>query len=362
MKPDATEIKRRIDMRRFVSDDIGAAEAGNGYLMCRCPFHSGGNERTPSFMVKEDHAHCYSERCGWHGDVIKYVMDRTGRDFKNALEFLSGDSRIQDYKPSQQMKLQERFVLTMEDVERYQTELFRVKPYLESRNIPITIMERNRIGGTEFKKVYIDTDGKEHIFKCNRVVLPYVLNDKVYSQNYRRDDLSCDLNAKTYQFMQKDLGRKWGCDPNDVTREQVLFHAFGARFFKPKGTKSTIYGLDQLLRQTDRGLFYKRLPYVLVTEGEFNQLSGISLGFPTVAMKAYTSIDVVRLLQNVVIPIIAVDKDDAGFKYAEKMLTTLGRGKLMMMPDGFNDMNDLHKQGLLESFLSSRPYCLEKST
>lgn len=53
--------------------------------MAHCPFH---DERTPSFTVWEDHAHCYG--CGWHGGAAKYVMARQQCDLPRALEILRG--------------------------------------------------------------------------------------------------------------------------------------------------------------------------------------------------------------------------------------------------------------------------------
>jgi DNA primase len=51
-----------------------------------CPFHS---ERTPSFTINDakGFGHCFG--CGWHGDVIKLVMDRQGCDFREAYQRLA---------------------------------------------------------------------------------------------------------------------------------------------------------------------------------------------------------------------------------------------------------------------------------
>lgn len=49
---------------------------GKNYV-CRCPFHSGGEERTPSFTIYSDlHAYCFG--CGWHGDLPDFVAKTRG--------------------------------------------------------------------------------------------------------------------------------------------------------------------------------------------------------------------------------------------------------------------------------------------
>ncbi len=56
-----------------------------------CPFH---NEKSPSFTVSEDKGfyHCFG--CGAHGDVIGFVMNSEGLDFRNAVEKLAAEAGL----------------------------------------------------------------------------------------------------------------------------------------------------------------------------------------------------------------------------------------------------------------------------
>lgn len=59
-----------------------------------CPFHQ---ERTPSFTVLDTQgfAHCFG--CGWNGDIIRFVMQADGLDFRAACEAItSGDLPLVD--------------------------------------------------------------------------------------------------------------------------------------------------------------------------------------------------------------------------------------------------------------------------
>jgi len=49
-----------------------------------CPFHK---DKHPSFSIRGDKGHCFS--CGFHGDVIDFIMQKQGMDFKQAINFLA---------------------------------------------------------------------------------------------------------------------------------------------------------------------------------------------------------------------------------------------------------------------------------
>lgn len=49
-----------------------------------CPFHK---EKNPSFYIKNNWGFCFS--CDWHGDTIKFLMERDGISFKEAVTRLA---------------------------------------------------------------------------------------------------------------------------------------------------------------------------------------------------------------------------------------------------------------------------------
>lgn len=51
-----------------------------------CPFHS---EKTGSFGVTGNKGHCFG--CGWHGDIIQFVSNLFGLNFRSAVEKLNTD-------------------------------------------------------------------------------------------------------------------------------------------------------------------------------------------------------------------------------------------------------------------------------
>jgi hypothetical protein len=79
---DVEEVKKRVDIVEVVSDYIELKRTGKVY-MGRCPFH---DDRKPSFAVYPDGYKCFG--CGASGDVINFIMEIRGCDFKEALEIL----------------------------------------------------------------------------------------------------------------------------------------------------------------------------------------------------------------------------------------------------------------------------------
>ena len=79
-------LKATISFRSLVESDKRHLKKIGALWGCSCPFHP---DRTPSFFVREDDTTgtCYG--CKWFGDIFKYVMDRTGCDFKTAYRHLA---------------------------------------------------------------------------------------------------------------------------------------------------------------------------------------------------------------------------------------------------------------------------------
>ncbi len=88
------EIKARISFPQLI-DYYGYRPEKDKII---CPFH---HEHTASFHVYEDGGKCYGG-CGWHGDVIQFVMDRESCYFGKALELLCSWFGIDKNTPPQQ--------------------------------------------------------------------------------------------------------------------------------------------------------------------------------------------------------------------------------------------------------------------
>ena len=84
---DIDNLKSRVDIVDIVENFVPLKKHGKDYFGC-CPFH---NEKTASFSVNssEQFYHCFG--CGESGDVIKFLQDINGWDFKQAAKYLGAD-------------------------------------------------------------------------------------------------------------------------------------------------------------------------------------------------------------------------------------------------------------------------------
>ena len=85
------EIRTRVPVSDVVGRRVKLIRAGREQKAC-CPFH---NEKTPSFYVNDDKAfyHCFG--CGAHGDVISFLIDQEGMDFRGAVETLAAEAGLE---------------------------------------------------------------------------------------------------------------------------------------------------------------------------------------------------------------------------------------------------------------------------
>src|ERR1044071_5606246 len=77
------QIKLGVPMPALVAEQLQLYRAARGEYLGLCPFHT---ERTPSFRVYPDHAHCFG--CGWHGDQLRWLMTRHRLGFAGAVRHL----------------------------------------------------------------------------------------------------------------------------------------------------------------------------------------------------------------------------------------------------------------------------------
>lgn len=85
MEDQVEEIKRKTDIVGVIGTYVALKKAGRHHKGL-CPFHS---EKTPSFLVNEEMGLYKCFGCGAGGDVIKFLMEIEGIEFREALERLA---------------------------------------------------------------------------------------------------------------------------------------------------------------------------------------------------------------------------------------------------------------------------------
>lgn len=140
MNSPVEEIKNRLDIVDIISSYINLQQAG-GNFRAVCPFH---NEKTPSFMVSKEKQiwHCFG--CDKGGDMISFVQEYEGIDFKEAVRMLAEKANVPltgfSMAPSKDNSRIYQVNQTAADfyhniLEQNSEVSDKVKKYLEKRNI-----------------------------------------------------------------------------------------------------------------------------------------------------------------------------------------------------------------------------------
>jgi DNA primase len=80
------QLKSSVDIATVIGEYVRLRRSGANRYMGLCPFHQ---EKTPSFTVNVVHQFYKCFSCGAGGDVIKFVMEKEGVSFYEALKSLS---------------------------------------------------------------------------------------------------------------------------------------------------------------------------------------------------------------------------------------------------------------------------------
>ena len=157
-------VRRRLALAEVVAR---VAKLGNGTKerRCVCPFHNG---KSQSFVVyPSDHkAHCFG--CGWHGDVIKFVMDDRGLSFIDGLKqcegltgladaaaALEGSGRVTRQRNPTTSRPRERQFIEPIDFGRFLWRCGRAEPgavrrYFRGRGVPEAVLSDTRLVAFRF--------------------------------------------------------------------------------------------------------------------------------------------------------------------------------------------------------------------
>lgn len=80
------QLKSSVDIVSVIGEYVRLRRSGAQRYMGLCPFH---DEKSPSFTVHVVHQFYKCFSCGVHGDVIKFVMEKDGLSFYEALKSLA---------------------------------------------------------------------------------------------------------------------------------------------------------------------------------------------------------------------------------------------------------------------------------
>lgn len=339
------ELRRRVSITDVVGRRVRLNRRGL-QATGLCPFH---NEKSPSFHVyegpDEPHYHCFG--CGAHGDVITFVMETEGLQFRDAVEKLAGEAGLEIPRDSPEARERAERQDTLAGVMELSARFFEAQlggsagraglEYLRGRGLTPDTIKRFRLG--------FAPDGFE------------ALKSKLAKENIPED-----LSLEAGMLVKNDeTGRVY-----DRFRGRVMFPimdakgrviAFGGRTMgdeKPKYLNSpetplfhkgrTLYNLNHAQKPA------RDKNEIIVVEGYMDVIALAEGGFPNAVAPLGTALteDHIQLLWRLAQePILCFDGDAAGQKAAargvERVLPILKPGlslRFAYLPQG-QDPDDL---------------------
>lgn len=294
-------IIQKIDLPQFIKDyaHVELVRKGNGWR-CKCPIHE--NSVNPEAMYVDDRGGYYCFACNSGGNVINFLSDYEHISYSAATERLASMLNINlkdDAEYQDQKQLEDKFnsykrrgLAGVDNVKQYLT---------EKRGFTEETIQTFELGMW---------DGK--------MTIPLL-----------------DANGRTVGMAvrQFDAKPKYMNSRNNILYDKSEF----------------LFGLDKARRLIKNTIY--------VVEGYMDAISGYQMGIPTVA---YCSNelhrDQIRMLNSYLrrdtTVVICPDNDEAGKKRIPrvrdyfKAISPSRQVRVVLMPDGYKDMNDLLLAGI----------------
>lgn len=103
------ELRARTDLGVLLGRTVKLTRAGRDLRGC-CPFH---DEKSASFYVYPDHYHCFG--CGVHGDAIRWLTEKQGLTFRDAVKDLAAAAGVEVPEESPQAREKAERAATLRD-------------------------------------------------------------------------------------------------------------------------------------------------------------------------------------------------------------------------------------------------------
>ena len=314
-----SDIKARLNIEDVVAQYVQLKQAGRN-LKGLCPFHQ---EKTPSFMVSPEKQIAYCFGCHKGGDVINFIQEVEGVEFKDAVRILADKAGIdiseyqftgeQSHSKSEKNDLYEMHVKTLlfYENELWNTEKgVKVLEYLKGRGLKDETIKNFHFG------LAPDSFDATHMYlvKAGYARKQITLAGLAISKNTQGDDIYDRFRARLMIPIYDNLGRIVG---------------FGGRALKkddqPKylnSPDSPIYSKSEILYGYNFAKdAIKKEDRVLLVEGYFDVIMSHQVGVKNVVATSGTALTpqqvklIKRFTKNM---LFSFDTDKAGIDAAKR--------------------------------------------
>lgn len=319
------EISTRLRLSDVVSEYSRLVRKGST-LWAKCPFHSNGNERTPSFKIDDDKGLYYCFGCHESGDMFTFLEKIEHMTFYEAVESLAKKAGVEieytsNENPGESRRKNESAALLdlYERINNTFTFLLKQKnaaharEYLERRGISEEIADKFSLGfapsSPDFlydflkKKGYSDEILKmSGLFSQNKFPYPLFVNRLMFPiRNFR---------GQVVAFSARDLSGREG-SPKYINSPETAIYS----------KRNNLYGLYESipsLKEKDSS--------AILCEGNFDVISMHQAGYTTAMASLGTSFtqEQAKLISRYTNKVdLLFDSDDAGQNSTDKAIIIL---------------------------------------
>jgi len=338
------QLKSSVRIETVVGEYVRLRRSGPSRYMGLCPFH---NEKTPSFTVHVVHQFYKCFSCGVSGDVIKFVMEKEGLSFYEALKSLAERYGIPMPKRSQYADDESRLRGALLEMHEIAQDAFRAhlngpagdvaRNYLERRGLARATVEQFGLG-------YSDRGGRalQHLLERRGFSAAQMEQSGLVGK--RTDGSFYDRFRNRLMFpIHNEAGKiiAFGGRALSADDEPKYLNSPETPIYKKSTVLYNLHRAKEAIRKEDR---------VILVEGYMDAIGVTAAGFTPVVASCGTSLTaqqvqaIKRYSQRIV---VNFDPDAPGANAAERSINLLleeGMHARIMELDGDLDPDEYCKQ------------------
>ncbi len=336
------EIKSKISIVDVVSTYTQVFHRNGEWI--KCPFHGGGNERTPSRKLNLERGSYYCFGCHEHGSMFDFVMKMDKVTFPEAVKTLADKAGVEVEEMTEQDRQRRDDAATMFDLYERIQKTFRhillndprgqkARDYLARRHINDEISEKFSLGYAP-----ADTDWLYSFLKKNGYSDEFLKQSGFFSRNKYPWPLFADrlmfpvrnFQGKVVAFGARDLSGRENSPKYINTNETIIY-----------SKRHNLYGIHESIKE------WNKSHVAIVCEGNFDAISLHQAGLENAVAPFGTAFtdDQAKLISRYCSKIqLLFDSDTAGQKATRDslvMLQSLGIESEVLHIDDAKDASQL---------------------
>jgi DNA primase len=333
-KSTINEVTSRLDAVGIVGDYV-RLEKKSGRWWGRCPFHAGGQEKTPSFKVDPDLKmyHCFG--CGSGGSVIGFIMEMEKISYPEAIKTLarkmsieiiyeeSAENESKDSSFKEELyELYRRVTLTFQHFLNEKHEGRSSLKYLEDRGVSKEMIKHFRLGYSPSERSFLfkflkqkgysdDFLGKSGLFSHHYKEISLFSNRIIFPISDRQGRIVA-FGGRTIPLIEQ----------NGEKNSPKYINSPETEIFK-KG--QTLYAIEQSKNQM------RQSKTVIIAEGYMDVIAFHQAGISNAVAPlgtSFTDEQAIWLRRWVDKTVLIFDNDEAGKKAAYKAILTCRKNNL----------------------------------